>query len=63
MSFLPVLIALDANKDGEISANEINNAAAALKHSTRIAMENSRRMKSSLSSLGVVEAVVKRSWW
>ena len=31
MSFLPVLIALDANKDGEISASEINNAAAALK--------------------------------
>ena len=31
MSFLPVLIALDANQDGEISASEIKNAAAALK--------------------------------
>jgi Ca2+-binding EF-hand superfamily protein len=31
MSFLPVLVALDANRDGEISATEIDNAAKALK--------------------------------
>jgi hypothetical protein len=31
MTFLPVLAALDANKDGKISAKEIENAAAALK--------------------------------
>lgn len=31
MSFLPVLIALDADKDGKISAKEIANASAALK--------------------------------
>lgn len=31
MSFLPVLIALDADKNGEISGKEIENAAAALK--------------------------------
>ena len=31
MSFLPVLIVLDVNHDGEISASEIANAAAALK--------------------------------
>ncbi|MAI33623.1 MAG: hypothetical protein CMM07_18380 [Rhodopirellula sp.] len=31
MSFLPVLVALDVNRDGEISATEIENAAKALK--------------------------------
>ena len=31
MQFLPVLAALDADKNGEISAEEIDNAAAALK--------------------------------
>ena len=31
MTFLPVLIALDADKDGKISAKEIANASAALK--------------------------------
>jgi hypothetical protein len=31
MTFLPVLIALDADKDGKISASEIENAVAALK--------------------------------
>ena len=31
MSFLPVLVALDVNRDGEISATEIDNAAKALK--------------------------------
>ena len=31
MAFLPVLVALDANKDGEISSKELDNAAAALR--------------------------------
>lgn len=31
MTFLPVLIALDADKDGKISSKEIANASAALK--------------------------------
>ena len=31
MLMLPIIAALDANKDGEISAAEIKNAAAALK--------------------------------
>lgn len=31
MQFLPVLVALDADKNGEISTEEINNATAALK--------------------------------
>ena len=31
MSFLPVLVALDADKDGEISSSEMENAVAALK--------------------------------